>query len=144
MARNYEKQEKLNDKQPTKEAKTEVLEQHIYREIMNGTTWKDLLIKVRADYWKMGIPFSSEVAARNIISRVKKRIKDDWVEESKVLRETLLSRMMDLYADCRRNNDRKVANDILKNLAKITGVGEPEKVDVNISGAVEIDFGFGE
>lgn len=136
------KEEYLNDSVPTKESKTEILEQHIYRAIMNGTTYSDLVRLIRLDHWKIGLTYSSDTAAKNVITRVKKRIKEDWIEESKELRENLYTKMMDLYADCRKNNDRKVANDILKTLAKTTGVAEPEKVDLSISGGIEIDFGF--
>lgn len=133
----------LNPIQPTKESKTEVLEQNVYDLIMRGTTWHEVRDKVLNDYWGIGIHYT-EASYRNLVSRVKKRIREEWKEHSAQLREDLVARLMDVYRDSRANGDRATALNTLKYLGKISGQEEPTRLDVNINGAVEIDFNIGE
>lgn len=123
-----------------KKQSTENLERDIYREIIKGTPSCELQKMIREDHWNHGIPFTNITSCRNIITRVRKRISEDWAQEQKELRNTLLTRMLDIYKECRERGDLKTAHDVLKSLSKLGGLDQPERIDLNIGGDVTISF----
>lgn len=132
------KTEPINTINKVKYTESEILEQKIYRDIMNGKMLTEIYQKImHQEYDNKKL---SDRGANAVISTVKKRIRVDWQAESKELRENMLTRMLDLYTDCRANNDRKTAADVLKNITKVTGIDAPEKIDLNLEGEITINF----
>lgn len=135
---NHPKTEPINNRNKQKYAESEILEEKIYRDIMNGKMLTEIFQKIK--HQEYGNKKLTENGAMGVISTVKKRIREDWQAESKELRENMLTRMLDLYTDCRANNDRKTAADVLKNITKVTGIDAPEKIDLNLEGEITINF----
>lgn len=123
--------------------KKDLLKEYVYNELLRGTTQSELVEKIQNDFWNIGKTYSTG-SAKNLITQVRKEIKSDWEEERKDVRDTLLARLMSLYSDSIDAKDRYGALNCLKEIAKITGLYEPQKLDVNanVNGGLVIDFNF--
>lgn len=127
---------------PTK-YKTDLVKVHLYNEILKGTTQSELVDKLNTDFWGVGQKYPV-VRARELLSKVRKEVREDWNEEKAELRETTLARLMSLYTECLDQKDRQTALKTLQEISKITGLYDAQKLDVSLNANIEIDFGFGE
>lgn len=125
------------------ETATIFLEDKVYRDILKGVPVSTIIDRIEHDYYKSGLHYSPKgksQSARNLLTRVRKKMKADYEEERKHLRETTINRLHNLYNECMDNLDRQTALNTIKYIGKITGMEEPQKVEVNLNGQIEIDF----
>lgn len=113
----------------------------VYNDIVNGAVYSNLIDKIMTDGYNVGRTYGSTTAYL-VVSTARKLVKKDWEEDRKTLKETLYATYMDMYAEARKAKDRYSAISCLKELAKLGGAYEPDKVDVSIDGDIEINFGF--
>lgn len=117
------------------------LRRHLINDLLNGASQSVLIQKIEEDAYQLGITYKV-ASAKNIISQCRKLLKADWEAERKDLREMQLTRLLDLYTDAREMRDTRGALSVLQEINKITGQYEAQKLDVNLSGDINIDFGF--
>lgn len=120
---------------------TEQVKNYIYNDLLRGATQSNLVDKLTKDLYEVGIKYSAHTS-RDLISKVRRMVRADYLEERKELRETNLNRLLDLYSEAKDNKDRFTALKTLQELNKMCGLYEAEKVDVNINGNITVDFGF--
>ena len=58
------------------------------------------------------------------------------------LKSKFISRYLFLYEKMIEKNDLKGAREVLDSLKRMTGMDDPSKLDLNMSGDIQIDFGF--
>lgn len=119
----------------------ELLIRHICNDLLNGAVQSVLLEKIQDDTYGVGKTYQISMA-RQLIALARKRIREDWKEESKELREMQLNRILDLYTESREIGDRMSALKSLQEINKISGLYEPTKVDMKVGGSIDISFGF--
>lgn len=117
----------------------EYITQKVYEDLASGVVFSKILRKLVEDGYNINYHYTDR-GARDIITDVKKIIRQDWEESRKDLREQIYTHYMNLYNDCLKNKDRYVASKVLSDIAKLGGVNEPDKVDINSN--ITIDFGF--
>lgn len=120
---------------------TEVLKDCVKKDILLGLCQSEIADKIVNDKYGVNLSYTTHAAA-SLISNTRKSIKEEWQEENNYLRETMLQRLMNLYNICLNNKDRNCALNTLKEINKITGMYEPDKLNLNIDSEVNIDFGF--
>ena len=87
-------------------------------------------------------PFTLK-SAGEYIALLRKEIKAEWKEEYAELREKQLERMEKVYEESMKRGDRQSATNILKEINKVTGLYEPQKIDITSGGEqVKIVFGM--
>lgn len=121
------------------EYKVDELEKHIWNEIIQGATNANLVDKIKNDYWNLGLKYC-DGSAKNVVTRVRQQMKEDWKQELPTLREMQMQRLLSLYNESLEAADRGNALKTLQEINKVTGLYEAEKIDLNISGEVEINF----
>lgn len=70
------------------------------------------------------------------------RFGDEYEKYKEEIREKFIAKYMYLYEEAVKNNNMKVAKDILDSLSKLFGLYEPEKQEINLNGEIIVDFGF--
>lgn len=119
------------------------LRKEIYNDILNGATYTVMINKIREGVYEGAEGTSySEIAAKKLIAEAKKLMRDDFAEERQVIKENLTIRLMDVYTEAREMGDRASALKALEQMAKLTGVLEPVKIEGKFNSKVVIDFGF--
>lgn len=127
----------------SKKGMTEILFQKVREDIYKGLSQADLIERIVTNYYQLKYDKEPSLHyARNVISDVRKEIKEEWKEQNQELKELQLGRLLDLYNDSRKNNDRMNALSTLKEINKVSNLYEAEKIDMTISGNIEIDFGL--
>lgn len=113
----------------------------VYEDIAKGYPYSVLVERVKNGYYSPNYQYT-DTGAQDLITDVKKMIKKDWEEDRKTLRADIYRKFMDVYKESRAAHDRANANTALREMGKLGGVYEPDKVDVNVTGEVEITFDF--
>lgn len=120
----------------------EQLTKEIYEDIVNGVRNDVILSKVmKGGYSKK---FSNKTTAEDFVRSVRRLMKKDWEDRKEVLKGEYLTRMENLYNKCMEANDRSTAATVLRDFAKVTGLTDPQKVELDISADIQIDFGVDE
>lgn len=112
---------------------------HTYNGIVEGKTYSNLIDALLNDDYGIGKTYKTSWAA-DIVATARKMVKSDWEEDRKTLKESLYITYMDLFAEARNAKDRTSAINILKELAKLGGAYEGDKVNLNINGEIDINF----
>lgn len=117
----------------------------LYNLILNGATSSNLLEYLSDTEFTNGEHFT-QIQKYEYIKKARTKIRDDFKEESKELRETNLNRLLDLYNESREIGDRLAALNTLKEMNKMCGLYEPTKVEgkLDLSGDIIIDFKLNE
>lgn len=117
------------------------LKREIYKCIVRGETRDSIVTKIMTDYWGLGnAGLKDKAIAEKYVAAVRKQMQKDWEEERKDLKPILVKSFQDIYNDCRNNNDRYNAISAMRELSKLTGMYEPEKIDLTMDGEIEISF----
>ena len=120
----------------------ERLFKEVYEDIINGIRNDVILSKIqKGEYSKK---FSNKTTAEDVIKAVRKMMRKDWEDRKEVLKGEYLTRMENLYRKCMEANDRSTAATVLRDFAKVTGLTDPQKVELDISADIQIDFGVDE
>lgn len=120
---------------------TRVIINKLYNLILNGATSSNLLEYLSDTEFTNGEHFTQKQKYEHIF-KAREKIKNDFKEESKELRETNVNRLLDLYAESREIGDRLAALNALKEMNKLCNLYEPTKVEgkLDLSGDIVIDF----
>ena len=117
------------------------LKREIYKCIVRGETRDSIVTKIMTDYWGLGnAGLKDKAIAEKYVAAVRKQMKKDWEEERKDLKPILVKSFQDIYNDCRNNNDRYNAISAMRELSKLSGMYEPDKIDLTMDGTIEINF----
>lgn len=112
-------------------------------DIIVGYTWKDIKKKIETDQYN---PFKTSNKTRERQWQYYKEatalLKVEFEEEKKELRNVLYERYLSLYKTCVSRNEMNTALNSLKEIAKLMGLNEADKVDVTSENKIVIDFTF--
>lgn len=112
-------------------------------DIIVGYTWKDIKKKIETDQYE---PFKTSNKTRERQWQYYKEatalLKVEFEEEKKELRNVLYERYLSLYKTCVSRNEMNTALNSLKEIAKLMGLNEADKVDVTSENKIVIDFSF--
>lgn len=112
-------------------------------DIIVGYTWKDIKKKIETDKYE---PFKTSNKTRERQWQYYKEatalLKVEFEEEKKELRNVLYERYLSLYKTCISRNEMNTALNSLKEIAKLMGLNEADKVDVTSENKIVIDFSF--
>lgn len=112
-------------------------------DIIVGYTWKDIKKKIETDQYE---PFKTSNKTRERQWQYYKEatalLKVEFEEEKKELRNVLYERYLSLYKTCVSRNEMNTALNSLKEIAKLMGLNEADKVDVTSENKIIIDFSF--
>lgn len=78
--------------------------------------------------------------AENIYYHCRNEIKDEIDGNKNYYKSDLLSKLYYLYSKSMDTDDIRTALNILNSITKLTGVAEAEKIDMNVTGNIEINF----
>lgn len=112
----------------------------VLNDMLNGATRSIAIDKLQNDGYSLGYNFSYETA-KDIYEEAMRQIKKDFEAERSWIKDSLLSKWMDIYTDARERVDLTNANKALDYIAKMTGAYEPEKAEISIK-QIDIDFGL--
>lgn len=112
-------------------------------DIIVGYTWKDIKKKIETDQYE---PFKTSNKTRERQWQYYKEatalLKVEFEEEKKELRNVLYERYLSLYKTCISRGEMNTALNSLKEIAKLMGLNEADKVDVTSENKIVIDFSF--
>lgn len=121
----------------------EELVQLIYTDIINGVSRYQILLKLKRDQYE---DFKSSEFSRSkqydLIQEAFENCKIELKEQREQQKELMYQRLLDIYQESRDARDRQNAISALKELKKLMGLDDPDKVDVNANVNVEISFGL--
>lgn len=110
--------------------------------ILDGGQYSVLISKLTEDEYGLGHCYSQSQAER-IVRAARETIRKDVEEQLPNLRDDMISRLLDVYTECRNCGDRYASLKALDQLNKLCGLYENKvKVDCDISGDVNINFDF--
>lgn len=111
----------------------------IQKALLKGMTYCQIREALRNDELGLGEPLTHS-SIQKLITAVYKEMRECFKEEKEAIVEQQYERLMNLYSTSLEANDRTNALNSLKEINKMTGVYEPQKVDLSVSGEIEIDF----
>ena len=131
------------DKEKSTYDREEMVE-NITCDILNGVSRYRILRKLDKDAYE---GFESSKFSRSkkydLIKEAYDNCKYDLGEKRDKMRELFMSRYEDILEEARDQNDRTNAINALKEMGKILGIYEPDKVDLSGNMTVDICFGLG-
>ena len=121
----------------------EELVQLIYTDIINGVSRYQIMLKLKRDQYE---GFESSKFSRSkqydLIQEAFENCKIELKEQREQQKELMYQRLLDVYQESRDARDRQNAISALKELKKLMGLDDPDKVDVNANVNVDISFGL--
>ena len=121
----------------------EELVQLIVCDILNGMSRYRVLLKLKRDQYE---DFKSSEFSRSkqydLVQEAYECCKIPLAEDRQKQRELFIARYEDILEECRDARDRQNAIAALKEMGKILGIYEPDKVDVTANVSVDISFGL--
>ena len=120
----------------------EELVQLIVCDILNGVSRYRVLLKLKRDlYPDIETSKFSRSKQYDLIQEAYENCKIPLAKERDKMRNLQLARLEDILEECRDQNDRANAVNVIKEMNKLTGIYEPEKVDV--TGDIKVNRSFG-
>jgi hypothetical protein len=121
----------------------EELVQLIVCDILNGMSRYRVLLKLKRDQYE---DFKSSEFSRSkqydLVQEAYECCKIPLAEDRQKQRELFIARYEDILEECRDSRDRQNAIAALKEMSRLLGLYEPDKVDVNANVNVDISFGL--
>lgn len=112
-------------------------------DIIYGYNYKDIKKKLENDQYE---PFKTSNKTRERQWQYYKEatalLKVEFDEEKKELRNVLYERYLSLYKTCVSRNEMNTALNSLKEMAKLMGLNEADKIDITSNNNIVIDFSF--
>lgn len=138
---NTKKMMKQNKERPKFDR--EELVQLIYVDLINGVSRYQILLKLKRDQYEGFISSGfSRSKQYDLIQEAYENCKVELKEHKEQQKELMYQRLLDVYQECRDQRDRQNAINALKELNKLMGLNEPDKVDVTANVNVDISFGL--
>lgn len=123
----------------------EELNELIWCDIMNGLSRYQIKLKLERDAYE-GFETSklSRTAQYNHIKNAYDKCEIELQGHRDELRKVFYDRFLSLYNDCIENRDRRTALETLKYITKLSGLEEPEKIELSgtLDNNINITFGF--
>lgn len=123
--------------------KKEELIELIVCDLLNGVSRYRVRLKMERDQYP---DFETSTMSRSgiykYIDEAYDLCKIPLAKERDKMRNLQLARLEDILEECRDARDRQNAIGVIKEINKLTGIYEPEKVDVTGTINVNIDFGL--
>lgn len=111
----------------------------IYKKILEGWSTTKVVEAITNNQMGWDRAYSRRHALRLISG-----IRNDMIENFNSERDNIIQenyeRLLDIYKESREDKDRYNAISSLKEINKMTGAYQPQKIDLNVSGEIEIDF----
>lgn len=126
-----------NDKHHSKLRHDDAI-RNVVNDILDGATYSVLFQKLTEDEYGLDYKYSQSMAQK-IITKARKRMKEDYKEALPQMRETLTNICMDILSEAKQIGDRMNALKAVDYVAKLTGAYEPTKVEAKVENYV-IDF----
>ena len=112
-------------------------------DLLNGLSRYKILLKLDRDSYE---GYNTSVFSRSkkyeLVSEAYEKCKIPLAEDRQKQRELFIARYEDILEECRDQRDRQNAIATLKEMGKLLGLYEPEKVDITGNMNVEISFGL--
>lgn len=109
----------------------------IYRDIVNGYSHSEIMERVIKDVYGIGYS-ANKYWANDLINMAMHRVAEDFEEERKIFKPKLVAVVNDILRQATECKDQKMRLESAKELAKLSGSYEPERVDVKQD--IIIDF----
>lgn len=109
----------------------------IYKDIVNGYTFHEIKERILNDVYGVGYKVN-EWWANDMINEAQRRVAADFEEERKIFKPKLVAVVNDILRQASECKDQKMRLESAKELAKLSGSYEPEKVDIKQD--IVIDF----
>lgn len=127
--------------------KTDDLVGAVYVDICNGLTKSDILEKLQKGAYECQEKEIGQRQAYEYIKAAYMRMQYDFEAKCDELRADLYAKMMTVYSDCMKNNDRYNALIALDKIMKLTGVANDKpqtaiQINSDKEGGVTVNFGF--
>lgn len=139
MAVSYvEQYKKKADKKGKTHGQKEVVRLEVFNAILEGYTYRNLMYALQHDDFNIGRKYTKRSSAC-IISEVYQEIRDSFKEQKDTLAYQQFERLINLYNEA-KEYDKGSALNALKEINKLCGLYEPKKIDMNVSGELEVNF----
>lgn len=112
----------------------------IYTDLVKGVQRSEIMNRLRADYYGIGVKWSNE-HNNTVYDEALKILRDDMAVEMRDLRIGILSKAFDVYKEAREAHDRTNALKALNFISQITGALDPKYAQTHVQ-TVTIDFNF--
>lgn len=123
----------------------EELVQLVTNDILNGFSRYRVLLKLERDaYPDIETSKFSRSTRYSIVQEAYDNCKVPLAEDRQRMRDLCLARLEDILEEARDQNDRQNAIASIKEMNKLLGLYEPDKVDVTGDITVDISFGLEE
>lgn len=109
----------------------------IYRDIVNGYANSAITQRVLNDVYGIGYEVN-EWWVNDMINEAQRRVAEDFEEERKIFKPKLVAVVNDILRSATEMKDNRMRLESAKELAKLSGSYEPEKVDIKQD--IIIDF----
>lgn len=110
----------------------------VVNDILDGSTYSVLYQKLINNEYGLDYNYSQSMAQK-IITKARKRLKEDYAEALPQMRETLTNICLDILSDAKLMGDRMNALKAVDYVAKLTGAYTPEQKEVTVK-EMTIDF----
>lgn len=114
----------------------------LWTDIMNGFSRYELIRRLEVDYYGWGSDKWSRSKRYEVLKEAHDKCKMELTEKRDELRQVMYNRYLSVYQSAVENMDRSNAIKALDSIVKLSGISEPEKVDITQDVHVTIDFGL--
>lgn len=115
---------------------------YVVKDILNGLSYLILKNKLMSDEYGIGYKYSKTQSDR-IIRAARDLIKKDTEEQLPLLKDEMLARTLDVYAESREKGDRTNALKAIEQINKMFGLYQDRlKIDADVRNEIIIDFGY--
>lgn len=109
----------------------------IYKDIVNGYSHSQIMQRAIQDVYGVGYEVN-EWWANDMINEAQRRVAEDFEEERKIFKPKLVAVVNDILRSATEMKDNRMRLESAKELARLSGSYEPEKVDIKQD--IVIDF----
>lgn len=111
----------------------------LYNKILEGCSYFNLINGIMDDAFGFGRKYTRR-RATEMLEDLQDEMRQTFDKERESLIHQNYERLIDIYSEA-REYDKGTALNAIKEINKMIGAYEAKKVDLNVSGELEIDFG---
>lgn len=114
----------------------------LWCDIINGFSRYELLRRLEVDYYNWGSDKWCRAKRFEVLKKAYDQCKLELIENREELKMTMFNRYLSVYQSSIENMDRANAIKALDSISKLSGINDPEKIDINQDLTITIDFGL--
>lgn len=114
----------------------------LWVDVMNGYSRYELLRRLEVDYYGWESDKWSRSKRYELLKEAYNKCKLELTEKRDDLKMVMFNRYLSIYQDSVEARDRGNALKALDSITKLSGIAEPDKVDITQDVKVSIDFGL--